>query len=444
MVVFVDLDDAFPDGSAHLEKPFPLMVDPIASEPAELPTSLSSPNETTNEILNPNRNGFSAALSCYPIVKEIARAIDLNTLYALSNTCRQFHVNLAPFRHQLARETLRCENEYIETLAEMLDSGSVLPDSVKSVIRLLSRPSGEQTRMTRGKVAKCARDMVGECRRCAKVVCRVSQIPPPPRLTKTARLLNQALQNCTIKPPSQPALKNRIRRLCQPCGIAPLSSHVSYTTSDPHTPDPSSENTVAAIAFARNPCNCEEAVWLCTQCGMTLRSNDTTYRRVWAWRTRYSTYLGGGLGTGIGEGSQGVKCGRGENCLAAQEIELEVDCEADERSGSGSDTSSAAQSPAAPPSFGYEGIDVSDSHDDEEPGYFRQEVIGLGGIVKHKSKKRVNVGACVVEYEDERDTGNYLEREEKGHSVKPQTTPVKVKDKVESESKPKKKKKHAK
>lgn len=203
MVVFVDLDDAFPDRSALLEKPFPLMVDPIASEPAELPTSPTSPNETTNEILNPNRNGFSAALSCYPyvfvyqqpsnkiqiqltshhsIVKEIARAIDLNTLYALSSTCRQFHVNLAPFRHQLARETLRCENEYIETLAEMLDSGSVLPDSVKSVIRLLSHPSGEQTRMTRGKVGKCARDMVDECRRCAKVVCRVSQIPlPSPR-----------------------------------------------------------------------------------------------------------------------------------------------------------------------------------------------------------------------------------------------------------------------
>lgn len=394
MVVFVDLDDAFPDRSALLEKPFPLMVDPIASEPAELPTSPTSPNETTNEILNPNRNGFSAALSCYPIVKEIARAIDLNTLYALSSTCRQFHVNLAPFRHQLARETLRCENEYIETLAEMLDSGSVLPDSVKSVIRLLSHPSGEQTRMTRGKVGKCARDMVDECRRCAKVVCR----------------------NCTIKPPSQPALKNRIRRLCRPCGIAPLSSHLSYTTtSDPRTPDPWNENTVAAIAFARNPCNCEEAVWLCTQCGMTLRSNDTTYRRVWAWRTRYSTYLGGGLGTGIGEGCQGVKCGRGENCLAAQEIEVEVDCEANEGSGSGSDTSSTAQSPAAPPSFGYEGIGVStESHDDEEPGYFRQEVIGLGGTVKHKSKKRVNVGACVVEYEDERDTGNYLEREEKG------------------------------
>ncbi|KAJ5781662.1 uncharacterized protein N7518_010145 [Penicillium psychrosexuale] len=391
MVVFVDLDDSFADGSAFLEKPYPLIADPN-TESAELPTSHTSPNKKTDEILNPNRNGFSAALSCYPIVKEIARAIDLNTLYALSNTCRQFHLNLAPFRQQLARETLRCDNEYIETLAEMLDSGSVLPDSVKSVIRLLSRPGGEHIRMTRGKVGKCARDMVGECRRCAKVVCR----------------------NCTIKPPSQPALKNRIRRLCRTCGTAPLSAHLSHTTSNPHTPDPLDENSVAAIAFARNPCNCEEAVWLCTQCGMTLRTNDTTYRRVWAWRTRYSTYLGGGLGTGIGEGCQGVKCGRGENCLAAQEIELEVDCEADEGSESGSDTSSTVQSPA-PPSFGYEGIGVSmDSHDDEEPGYCRQEIIGLGGVVKHKSKKRVNVGACVVEYEDERETGNYLEREEKG------------------------------
>lgn len=107
-------------------------------------------------------------------MKEIARAVDLNTLHALSRTCRQFHVNLAPFRQQLVRETLRCENEYIETVAEMLDGGAVLPNSVKSVLRLLSQGSGDPNRMTRGKVGKCARDMVGECRRCAKIVCRVS------------------------------------------------------------------------------------------------------------------------------------------------------------------------------------------------------------------------------------------------------------------------------
>lgn len=97
-----------------------------------------------------------------------------------------------------------------------------------------------------------------------------------------------------------------------------------------------------------------------------------------------------------------MKCGRGESCLAAQEIELEVDCEADEGS---SDGSSTGHSPVSPP---------TDSHDDEEPGYFRQEVIGLGGVVKHKAKKRVMVGACVVEYEDEREAGRYLYREEEG------------------------------
>lgn len=184
------------------------------------------------------------------------------------------------------------------------------------------------------------------------------------------------------------------------------------------------QSTVAEeLARITGICNCNDAVWLCQQCGQTLRSNDTTYRRVWAWRTRYSTYLGGGLGTGIGEGSQGVKCGRGQDCLAAKEIELEVDCEADEG------VSDASSSSHSPPSHGphfsphhrhhhrqhsshYDPIS-SDGHD-EEPGYFRQEIIGLGGLMKQKAKKRVLVGACVVEYEDERETGKYLEREECG------------------------------
>ncbi|KAJ5168075.1 uncharacterized protein N7482_003669 [Penicillium canariense] len=407
MVVFVDLDsDAF---SAHhgsalpLGKPFPpkLMVTPIATASAELLPSPTSSDDGCDALPivrlsgkasgaeNPNRNAFSAALSCYPIVKEIARAVDLNTLHALSRTCRQFHVNLAPFRHQLVRETLRCENEYIETVAEMLDGSAVIPSSVKSVLQLLSQGSGEPGRMTRGKVGKCARDMVGECRRCSKIVCR----------------------NCTIKPPSPTVMKNRIRRLCRPCGTAPLSCHLSNAPHDMDSPDTCDRDTVAAeLARCAGICNCDEAVWLCQQCGQTLRSNDTTYRRVWAWRTRYSTYLGGGLGTGIGEGCQGVKCGRGEACLAAKEIELEVDCEADEGA---SDTSSSGHSPSSHPSYHHELI-ATDSHDDEEPGYFRQEVIGLGGLMKHKAKKRVMVGACVVEYEDERETGKYLGREEGG------------------------------
>lgn len=92
---------------------------------------------------------------------------------------------MEPFRHQLVRETLRCENEYIETVAEMLDGGAVIPNSVKSVLKLLSQGSSESGRMTRGKVGRCARDMVGECRRCSKVVCRVSVINFPRKESTT-------------------------------------------------------------------------------------------------------------------------------------------------------------------------------------------------------------------------------------------------------------------
>ena len=66
----------------------------------------------------------------------------------------------------------------------MLDGSAVLPNSVKSVLQLLSQGSSEPGRMTRGKVGRCARDMVSECRRCSKTVCRVSRVvsPQPPAL----------------------------------------------------------------------------------------------------------------------------------------------------------------------------------------------------------------------------------------------------------------------
>ncbi|KAL5361380.1 hypothetical protein BJX96DRAFT_84223 [Aspergillus floccosus] len=421
MVVFVDLDhDAFdkhhfPDSRNALLHPFaeprktPLS-NLIGATPdlstrsadADMATNDENPptiDATRNPSLSPTQQtppiqtAFSAALSCYPsrIVKEIARSVDLNTLHALSRTCRQFHANLAPYRQQLAKQTLRCENEYIETLSDLLGSGAAIPDSVKSVIQLLSQGATSSGRLTRGKVAKCARDMVAECRGCSKVVCR----------------------NCIAKPVSRSVFENRIRRLCTTCRTAPLADLLTPTPSDPTN----RADSFTAPAFLRSPCSCQTAVWLCHQCGQKLRSNDTTYRRVWTWRTRYSTYLGG-LGTGIGEGCQGVKCGRGEDCLAAQEIELEVECEADE---------SASSSPDHPHvGFGHRlgGDGHSDSHnhpsdrlesrEEEEPGYYRQEIIGIGGLVKQKAKKRVTVGACVVEHEDERDTGQYLGREEEG------------------------------
>ncbi|KAF7181650.1 hypothetical protein CNMCM7691_000947 [Aspergillus felis] len=379
MVVFVDYDhdvyvrthEGTYQGYLQPDKPALSMLKAIGSDPPTLPDNDHSAdsmhdhtkNDSSHEILN--RNGFSAALSCYPIVKEIARQVDLNTLYALSRTCRQFHANLAPYRHQLVKQTLRCENEYVETLSDLLNGKAAIPDSVRSVLRL----------------------------------------------------------NCTIKTPTRNTLKDRVRRLCTTCRTAPLAAHLTRspsTTTSSETQVPPDLSSFTASAFIHSPCSCEDVVWLCYPCGKTLRSSDTTYRRVWSWRTRYSTYLGG-LGTGIGEGCQGVKCGREEDCLAAQEIELEVECEADESSPSGSphnhhQGNARAHGHLSPQDelLRDQSLERSNSRDEDKPGYFRQEIIGIGGRVKQKAKKRVTVGACVVEYEDERDTGQYLTREEQG------------------------------
>ena len=148
-------------------------------------------------------------------------------------------------------------------------------------------------------------------------------------------------------------------------------------------------------SFERGPCTCAEQVYICVSCGNALRSADTTYIRGWTWRTRYSTYLGG-LGTGIGEGNEGVECGKGDVCLAAKEVEKEVDCDAHE---------------LAEMQREIEKIEGEGRHWDGT-SYMAQEIEGIGGVVKKKVKKRVKVGAVVKEYEDERDKGNYLRREQ--------------------------------
>lgn len=51
---------------------------------------------------------------------------------------------------------------------------------------------------------------------------------------------------------------------------------------------------------------------------------------------------------------------------------------------------------------------------DLSAGYLTQEVEGIGGVVRKKVKKRVRVGATVSEYDDERATGKYLDREASG------------------------------
>ena len=99
--------------------------------------------------------------------------------------------------------------------------------------------------------------------------------------------------------------------------------------------------------------------------------------RGWTWRSRYSTHLHG-LGTGIGEGVEGVQCGRESFCLAARTIFKDIEC---------------------------------DVRDTRTGGYFLQEIEGIGGVVKKKLVRMVKVGACVPEWPDERDRGDILGRE---------------------------------
>lgn len=119
--------------------------------------------------------------------------------------------------------------------------------------------------------------------------------------------------------------------------------------------------------------------------------------RGWTWRTRYSVC--GGMGAGLGEGNEGVQCGRGSHCLATTDVVREVDYDASEVA--------AAHEKAAPA---------------ERPcrrrmssGYSTSEIVGIGGNLKMKLKEMVKVGAIVKEYEDERARcDGFLKREQEG------------------------------
>lgn len=157
---------------------------------------------------------------------------------------------------------------------------------------------------------------------------------------------------------------------------------------------------------------------------------DEQYRRSWTWRVRYSTYLGG-LGTGVGEGTEGVKCARGADCLAAEEVEVEWECPArgagtGDASGSGSGSeSSLAKSGHAGREDGdvvagnvVPGTPGVDREKAETAGYWRQEIEGLGGVVKKKFRKRERVGRTVREWEEEREGKAEILAREKGGAVR--------------------------
>ncbi|KAF2215600.1 hypothetical protein CERZMDRAFT_65078 [Cercospora zeae-maydis SCOH1-5] len=327
---------------------------------------------------NPNLNHtFTSALSCYPIVASLASYIDLTTLSDLARTCRQVRANLLQYRTMLMHKTLRCHNEATDP-GERL--GAALKAS-RDAWTAYGRHGSKIDRITSGRVGACARDMVSECRSCGEFTCR----------------------NCVIKAPSTNAVKLRHRRLCRTCMKAPLDA---LTTQVPWrfcmvyswlTIRSSEDVSVQEIrTYARDPCTCFDTVWICHPCGDTMRAADTTYDRGWKWRGRYSHC--GGIGAGLGEGNEGVECGRTRDCLAARMVQKDVECDAEELAALELETAKA----------GSEGRHWNGS------SYSTQEMVGIGGKVKTKLRKMVPVGAIVKEYEDERISERYLEREQSG------------------------------
>ena len=282
------------------------------------------------------------------------------------------------FRSSLISHSLRCVNDGPTRETAKL-SPSRTPDPTRPI----------RARLTSGRVGPCARDLVSACQRCGNAVCR----------------------NCVAR--VQPArLPQRHRRLCTVCLHAPLAE---LTGLDALLASPTSPPAFTAPAFVQAACACHDGAYLCRLCAQRLPGADTTYRRIWAWRTRYSRE---GIGTGIGEGTEGVKCARGQACRVAEETEVELDCGPDEEPAS--PQSETALEPWAGTSAdetlgGTSNRPGTPSHGDRgDAGYLRQEIEGIGGVVRGKVKKRVRVGHPVREFEDERDRAVFLEREVNG------------------------------
>ena len=176
-------------------------------------------------------------------------------------------------------------------------------------------------------------------------------------------------QNCIAKSPSALRLPDRLRRLCSICTKAPILE-----------------------ISRRGSCACESFHYLCIPCAGSSSSSDAAYFNLWKWRAGYSRHFG--LGTGIGEGNEGVKCTRGEFCLGFQDVIMESDC-------------------ASPALFEEKDNKVLGDVNDEDlvAGYLHQEIEGIGGVVKKKTVRRIRVGKTVIEYDDERQQERWLARE---------------------------------
>lgn len=112
------------------------------------------------------------------------------------------------------------------------------------------------------------------------------------------------------------------------------------------------------------------------------------------------------MGAGLGEGNEGVQCGRGANCLANMEVIQEVEYDSSDLAGLDiNDDDQACGSSSS----------SSNCRRRVGSGYSTSEIVGIGGNLKLKLKEKVKVGAIVEEYEEERATcSGFLKREQEG------------------------------
>ena len=111
--------------------------------------------------------GVRLLTESHSIVSQLASLLDLNALHDLSRTCRQFRANLLQYRTMLKTLTMRCVNENPCPTEGAGTTSNASNDLNTNHTKHASR------RITSGKVGPCARDMVSECRKCSRIVCRV-------------------------------------------------------------------------------------------------------------------------------------------------------------------------------------------------------------------------------------------------------------------------------
>lgn len=314
--------------------------------------------EPKKEASNSTTNLLGAALSIYPIAVGVASHIDLVTLDSLSRTCHAAHDGLIQYRKALMSATLRCHQDELP-----VDPSDTFRYRARAGVWNIQRETN--MRSFDGKAGQCARDMVAECRRCSRVVCR----------------------NCAIKQPEPKALNERYRRLCRTCTEAPLTQHINPTL-DPNTP-------ISSEVVQQEICHCDTiGVWLCQPCGRSIRGKDQTYRRIWQWRSRY-------IEVGITDGDRGVTCGREADCLGAIDTEVEMD-------SAGEIPPPPSSTPSPPPS------DRDSPGAEPRSGYNVHQFEGAGGCVTNKTVVKMRVGESVPEWHDEKCASQILRREVEG------------------------------